>query len=94
MLLLEYVKNIFWKKNIFHYIDKSSVARKFYDRINGEKKFLNCIKIAGSVMSGNGKQHSALTEQERSLIFNTLNVANHSEIVEYDEILLNSNFFF
>lgn len=80
------------EKNLFYHLDRSSIARSYYDKINSKHKFSSCHKVAGSLVMGNKNQ--GLSDEEKSLILSSLNVVNGTEIREFESMLLNNSVYY
>lgn len=82
------------EKNLFQSIENSTIAKEFYEEINGKHKFSITRRVEGSIVIGNPKKPSQLTDEERYLIINYLNIPFDAQIDEYSSVLLNSRIFF
>lgn len=82
------------EKNLFQSLEQSTIAKDFYDEINGKHKFSISRKIERSLVIGKPKLPSQLTEDERSLIINHLSISDEAQIDEYSRVLLNSRIFY
>lgn len=80
------------EKCIFHYLDKSSIFRNFYEDINSKSNYKTTRKIGDSLMIGKSKQR--LSESEKSLITDVLNLPKTFEVEEYDSMLLNGKIYY
>lgn len=74
------------EKNLFKSIEQSTIAKEFYDEINGKYKFSISRRVEGSLVIGNPIKPSKLTEFERLLIINNLNMSDEAKIEEYSFI--------
>lgn len=81
------------EKNLFQSLEKSMIAKEFYDEINGKHKFSISHRVEGSIVIGKPKRPQ-LTEDERLIIFNSLNISYETHIDEYSSVLLNSRVFY
>lgn len=81
-------------QNLIQSIEHSKLAKQFYEEIHSKHKFPVSHKVDGSLMIGKVKRISLLTEDERSLVVKSLNVANDAQIDEYDSVLHNSKVFY
>lgn len=82
------------EKNLFHYLSSSSIAREFYEEIETKHKYSIFREVENSIVMGKAKHHSMLTNEDKSLIVNTLNIPSNSLIEEYSSMLLNKNTFY
>lgn len=80
------------EKNLFYFLDKSSIAREFYEEIDSKHLFSVCRKVAGSLMIGNGDEK--LTEDEKICVTSSLDIPDGTQIEKYDAMLLNSKVFY
>lgn len=80
------------EKCIFHYLNQSSIFRNYYEHINSKHRYNTSRKISGSLVIGNSKKR--LSEQEKLLIFDKLNLPNTSKVEEYDSMLLNNRVYY
>lgn len=83
-----------FEKNLFEHFKYSPIAEDFYQTIDGKQKFKVSKKVAGSRVIGNAKKCSELSDDERTLIINTLNLTNDTQIDEYRKVLLNGKDFY
>lgn len=81
------------EKQLFYYIDKSSMVREFYDEIDSRYRFSVCRKVAGSLMIGNGNKQG-LSGDDVNLIIRALNIPADTQFETYDAMLLNGNIFY
>lgn len=82
------------EKNILHSIEQSTTAKEFFEEINGNHKFHISRRVSGSLVIGNAKKLSQLTEDERTLIIDILNIAKDTKIDEYNSVLLDCKVFY
>lgn len=82
------------EKDLFHYLESSTIAKQFYEDIDSKHKYSVCRKVKGSVVIGKPNEHLTLSEQERTLIADKLNIACDTKIEQYDSVLLNSKIYY
>lgn len=82
------------EKDLFMSIEQSTIAKEFYEEINGRHKFSITRRVERSLVIGNPKKPSQLTDDERSSIIIDLNIPFDTQIDEYNSVLLNSRIFF
>lgn len=82
------------ERNLFKFIAKSPIAKKFSEEIDGKKKYSIVRKVEESVVIGNVKKHSELSQQEKSFIVHSFNDIHDIQIEEYGSVLLNSKIFY
>lgn len=82
------------EKNLFHFLEQSTIGKEFYDDMDSKRKFSVSRRIAGSLVIRNAMNPSQLTEHERLLIISSLNVANDIQIDEYGSVLLDCKVFY
>lgn len=80
------------EKELIGHLEKSPLAKCFYDKIQSKLKFSQVKKVDGSIVIGKTKQIS--TEQDFSLIREKLNLDIGVQIDEYDSILWNGDIFY
>lgn len=82
------------EKNLHSHLEKSELARKFYDKIESKLSFTIVTKVNESLVIGKPRITSNLSPQEKSLIQNTLQTSENMQINEYRSTLLNSSIFY
>lgn len=82
------------EKNLQHYIHEMPTAQKFIEDIDSKQQFSVFRRISGSLLIGHPVQNSHLNEEERMLIFETLNVLDDAQIIEYNSVLLKGKLFY
>lgn len=82
------------EKNLLNHLSKSTNFRGFYEEISSKHRFSKCFKLAGHVMIRKLKQFSVLTIQDRSLIYDVLELSTYDDIHEYQAMLLNSKVYY
>lgn len=82
------------EKNMFSHLEKSSMARDFYDEICLKYKYKNVNGIAGSILLGNPNKNPRLSEQDKILIANQLNIQCDFKLNEFSAMILNCKVFY
>lgn len=82
------------EKNFYIHLQKSAMARKYFEKIEANLSFAITEKIDGSLLIGIAKKISGLSSDEILIVKNTLKIAKDTQISEYDSILLNCKKFY
>lgn len=82
------------EKNWHVHLEKSSLAKDYYNKIESKSEFSIARKVNESLVIGKAKLQSNLDEQEVSSIRDSLGIDRHIEIQEYRSVLLNGRIFY
>lgn len=93
-VLSQISSNYMLEKNLFFHLQKTSIAKKFYENIESKLSFSTVRKINDSLVIGKEKPISNLTSSELSLIRNCLKLSKNDEISEYKAAFLHTKIFY
>lgn len=82
------------EKGLLQYIQKSPLAREFYDEIRNKSNLTIIEKVETSLLAGKLKSGSNLTSQETTMIRAHLEIPNDEQIREYKCVLLHGKLFY
>lgn len=82
------------ERNLFKFVANSPIAKKFIDEIDGKKKISIVRMVEESIVIGNAKKPSELSQEEKSFIVYSLNKIFDIQIEEYGSVLLNGKIFY
>lgn len=78
------------EKNLHIHLQKSHLAKEYYERIESKLSFPIARKIGGSLVIGKPKKICNLNIQELNLIRNSLSIEESTPILEYRAAFLNN----
>lgn len=82
------------EKNLHFHLQKSQLARGYYDRIESKLFFPIAQRVNGSLVIGKAKWKSDLTIRESSFVRNALHIDDNTDIHEYRAAFLNGSTFY
>lgn len=80
------------EKNMYYHLSISVLAEKFFDDINGRRKFKHSRKVSGSLLIG--KPRNNLSEQDILLIADALQISNNFNYEQFNAVLLHNKIFY